>query len=45
MLLGLARAGERICERLHGGQVGGDRACKVPGAHGVVLEGSPSEPD
>jgi hypothetical protein len=41
---GPARAGERIRERVHAGQVGGDRARIVPGVHGVVREGEMDDP-
>ena len=36
---GLARARERVAERLNGGHVHGRRAGHVPGGHDVVVEG------
>jgi hypothetical protein len=41
---GLARAGERLGEHLHGRQVGGRRAHVVAGTHGVLLEGEMDDP-
>jgi hypothetical protein len=35
---GLARAGQRVPERLHDGHVGGHRAGEVSGGHGGMVE-------
>jgi hypothetical protein len=36
---GLARAGQRVTECPHDGQVGGHRVGEIPGAHSLVVEG------